>query len=402
MGVDPASGDAGAVPTSPIREFVRNYFELLHHPLEDEGVDFWWMDWQQGRTTADARSDPLTWLNHLHFDRHAAGGPAAVRSTSAAGAGSAATAIPSGSPATRSPLWGALAFQPRYTAAGRQRRLRLVEPRHRRPQSARTTPSSTCGGSSSAPSVPVLRLHSNNQDPASDRRPWAFGEEVLDVARDAFDLRYSTGPVPLHGRPDLGSTPACALVRPTSWVDPGARRAYLARDQYLLGADLLVAPVVRPADPTTGLADVDVWLPAGPWLDRATGESFTGPRWVRLGVPTSTGSRSSCGPARCCRSPRSTRTRRHPGPPHPRGPPRFPGRTRRHRQDLRRRRRGHRPRRRPVDRRHRRGPDPSRAVLTVAPASTGRTPCGCRSSSNPPTSCSTAYRSPPGRGRARP
>ena len=25
------------------------YFNVLHHTLEDEGVDFWWLDWQQGK-----------------------------------------------------------------------------------------------------------------------------------------------------------------------------------------------------------------------------------------------------------------------------------------------------------------------------------------------------------------
>ena len=30
-------------------EFLEAYLEVLHHPLEDEGVDFWWLDWQQGR-----------------------------------------------------------------------------------------------------------------------------------------------------------------------------------------------------------------------------------------------------------------------------------------------------------------------------------------------------------------
>jgi alpha-glucosidase (family GH31 glycosyl hydrolase) len=44
--------------------FLRDYFELLHHPLEDLGVDFWWIDWQQG--TGDL-IDPLIVLNHLHF-----------------------------------------------------------------------------------------------------------------------------------------------------------------------------------------------------------------------------------------------------------------------------------------------------------------------------------------------
>ena len=77
MGIDPATREP--VPfqiTDP--EFVRNYFELLHHPLEDSGVDFWWIDWQQGRTSELAGLDPLAWLNHLHF-RDFDAGPTAGR-----------------------------------------------------------------------------------------------------------------------------------------------------------------------------------------------------------------------------------------------------------------------------------------------------------------------------------
>lgn len=39
----------------------------LHHPLEDEGVDFWWIDWQQGTHSRIPGIDPLWMLNHFHF-----------------------------------------------------------------------------------------------------------------------------------------------------------------------------------------------------------------------------------------------------------------------------------------------------------------------------------------------
>ncbi|RXD25750.1 alpha-xylosidase, partial [Acinetobacter baumannii] len=46
MGVDVSSEQP--VPfdiSSP--KFMKAYFEKVHHPLEDEGVEFWWIDWQQ-------------------------------------------------------------------------------------------------------------------------------------------------------------------------------------------------------------------------------------------------------------------------------------------------------------------------------------------------------------------
>ena len=66
MGVDPASKEPIAFDiTDP--HFVEGYFEILHHPYEEMGVDFWWMDWQQGRKSRVPGLDPLWWINHLHY-----------------------------------------------------------------------------------------------------------------------------------------------------------------------------------------------------------------------------------------------------------------------------------------------------------------------------------------------
>ena len=66
LGIDPASELPVAFdPTDP--DFLDAYLEVLHHPLEDEGVDFWWLDWQQGEVTELPGLDPLWMLNHFHF-----------------------------------------------------------------------------------------------------------------------------------------------------------------------------------------------------------------------------------------------------------------------------------------------------------------------------------------------
>ncbi|MDN6491765.1 MAG: alpha-xylosidase, partial [Leuconostoc sp.] len=47
--------------------FRMSYFEDVHHPMEEDGVDFWWIDWQQGTKSEVAGLDPLWQLNHYHF-----------------------------------------------------------------------------------------------------------------------------------------------------------------------------------------------------------------------------------------------------------------------------------------------------------------------------------------------
>jgi alpha-glucosidase (family GH31 glycosyl hydrolase) len=66
VGIDPASNEP--VPFDIASEKIaRAYLEILHHPLEKQGVDFWWIDWQQGTRTKKEGLDPLYALNELHY-----------------------------------------------------------------------------------------------------------------------------------------------------------------------------------------------------------------------------------------------------------------------------------------------------------------------------------------------
>ena len=257
--------------------YLRAYFELLHHPLEDQGVDFWWMDWQQGRSFGEPGIDPLPWLNHLHFTdlgRHADRRPV----TFSRWGGLGSHRYPIGFSGDSFALWSALRFQPRYTAAGANVGYGWWSHDiggHVGPDDPELYVRWVQFGALS----PILRLHSN-QDPASERRPWMFGEQALTAAREAFELRYALLPY-LYTAARLAADTGLAPVRPMAWLAPEQDSAYAARFQYQLGEAMVVAPVLHPAEPSTGLATVDAWLPAGEWVERSTLERFTGPCWVR-------------------------------------------------------------------------------------------------------------------------
>ena len=279
MGADPSAGEAVPFRIGD-RDFVRHYFELLHHPLEEDGVDFWWIDWQQGEDSEVRGLDPLPWLNHLHFaDMARREGVRPLIFSRWGGLGS--HRYPVGFSGDSFSLWPALRFQPHYTAAGAN--------------VAYAWWSHDIGGHVGVadPELyvrwvqfgalsPVLRLHSTN-DPSYERLPWAFGDAALAATRAAFRLRYELVPY-LYTAARIASDTGVAPVRPVAWAAPEYDSAYLARGEYLFGDAILAAPVLHPADPATGLATVDAWLPPGDWHERTTGEPFTGPRWVRLAV----------------------------------------------------------------------------------------------------------------------
>jgi alpha-glucosidase (family GH31 glycosyl hydrolase) len=62
MGMDPAEKKTAPFAIEN-KKFVDNYLKLLHHPLEEDGVDFWWNDWQHGDKCESLPSlDPLVRL----------------------------------------------------------------------------------------------------------------------------------------------------------------------------------------------------------------------------------------------------------------------------------------------------------------------------------------------------
>src|SRR5690606_8687754 len=66
LGANHAAGDPVPFRIAD-KDFVKHYFDLLHHPMEAEADDFWWMDWQQGEISEVKGLDSLPWINHLHF-----------------------------------------------------------------------------------------------------------------------------------------------------------------------------------------------------------------------------------------------------------------------------------------------------------------------------------------------
>jgi alpha-D-xyloside xylohydrolase len=118
----------------------------------------------------------------------------------------------------------------------------------------------------------LLSSHSRFHGSSSYRVPWAFDQQAVDVTRLFTKLKLSLMPY-LYAAGQLATGAGTPLLRPMQLEfpdDPAV--AYLDR-QYMLGADILVAPVFSEA------GDVDFYLPAGMWTSLLTGESVTGPGW---------------------------------------------------------------------------------------------------------------------------
>ena len=275
-----ATADAAGAPIPfriTDRQFAELYFTLLHHPLEEQGVDFWWIDWQQGESSDIAGLDPLLWLNHLHFADARRRGQRPLLFSRWGGLGN--HRYPIGFSGDTFGGWAALASLPRFTATAANVGFGWW--------------SHDIGGHFGAidPELftrwvqfgalsPCLRLHAAKHLLA-ERRPWAFPARAQDAMRKAFELRYALMPY-LYTMARHTHERGVALCRPLYYAYPEHESAYHAQGQYQLGDDLLAAPITEPADPRTGLATKDVWMPPGTWCRFDTGAAFAGPRWVRI------------------------------------------------------------------------------------------------------------------------
>jgi alpha-glucosidase len=122
---------------------------------------------------------------------------------------------------------------------------------------------------------PILRTHTT-KNPDSERRIWAYPEPFSSILRSAFQLRYALQPyIYTEGRRTYDT--GVAFFRPLYYDWPEANEAYSSKDEYLFGDQMLAAPVVAPADKTSGLATEHVWLPQGEWIEWPTGKHFSGP-----------------------------------------------------------------------------------------------------------------------------
>lgn len=277
MGVDPASGEAIPFRITD-KKFVRYYFELLHHPMEEQGVDFWWLDWQQGESTEMKGVDPLPWINHLHFHDSTRRGKRGMIYSRWGGLGN--HRYPIGFSGDTFVGWGALQFQPYFTATAGNVLFGWWSHDIGGHMGGATEPELYARWVQYGALSPCLRLHST-KDERCERRPWIYPPEVFEAAKAAFHWRYRLVPY-IYTMARQASDTGLSLCRPMYYEYPEEEQAYAARYQYFFGDQMIAAPVVFPADPATGLAAQDVWLPEGTWIDYSSKETFTGPGWVRL------------------------------------------------------------------------------------------------------------------------
>ena len=276
VGQDPEKKEA--VPFDITDEkFVEAYFDEVHHPLEAEGVDFWWLDWQQGKLTNVPGLDPLWALNHYHTLDHARGETRPLILSRYAGLGS--HRYPLGFSGDTFSTWESLDFQPYFTNTAAN--------------AGYTWWSHDIGGHQKGVQddelylrwlqygvfSPINRLHSTNSE-FMGKEPWQRSWAVEKISEEFLRLRHKMIPY-LYAANYQTYKNGVPICMPMYYVYD-CPEAYEVKNQYIFGGQLIVCPITQPMDKRLNLSSVRVWLPEGRWTDIFNGRIYEGGKWITM------------------------------------------------------------------------------------------------------------------------
>ena len=246
--------------------FYRTFFKNLMRVREKQGVDFWWLDWQQDLTSKYITGLGQTfWLNHVFYndmrlnrtDRrpvifHRWGGMGSHR-------------YPIGFSGDTFATYGTLQFESYITATAANVCFGYWGHDgggYLQPNNISTDPELVLRWMQFCVFQPIFRTHGSSQS-GSERRIWKFSN--LDLQREAFKLRYTLVPYIYTAARQAYDT-GVSICRPLYYEWPEENKAYSVEDEYLFGDDILVSPISTPSS-SDGTSERKTWLPDGFWYD---------------------------------------------------------------------------------------------------------------------------------------
>ncbi|KAL2129649.1 hypothetical protein VTI74DRAFT_7506 [Chaetomium olivicolor] len=263
------------------RRFMDAYFDVLKLALEKQGVDFWWIDWQQGTNSKIPGVDPLWVLNHYHYLTSKRSIKILQRPlTFSRYAGAGSHRYPIGFSGDTQITWAGLEFQPEFTATASNIGYGWWSHDIGGHWGGVRSNQLTVRWVQLGVFSPIMRLHST-KNMWNSKEPWNFEKEAFKIIKDFMILRHRLIPFlyTMNIRAAYENEP---LIQPIYWNHKDDE-AYTVPTQYYFGPDLIVAPITSPDSTTTLMGGVRAWLPRGRFVDLfAPHLVYDGDRYVHL------------------------------------------------------------------------------------------------------------------------
>jgi alpha-glucosidase (family GH31 glycosyl hydrolase) len=257
--------------------FYKYMFNDILREREKEGVDFWWIDWQQNLVNPRMQGLSETfWCNHVFYNDMKSQYPNRRPVIFHRWGGMGSHRYPIGFSGDTQIDYSTLNFETWFTPTasnvcfgywghdlgGHQRAATDQEP---------NDPILYLRWMQFGVFTPIFRSHATN-DQSIERRIWKYSNFVQ--LRNAVCLRYKLIPYIYTAARQCFDT-GVSICRPLYYYWPEEDEAYSAKSEYLFGDDILVSPVVS-APQTDGLARKVTYLPPGEWWDVSRGEIRSG------------------------------------------------------------------------------------------------------------------------------
>ena len=271
MGVDPQSKQT--IPwINSDKKFMKNMFKNALTPMEKDGVDFWWLDWQQGIYDPKVKNLSNTWwINYAFFsqmERNRETRPMLYHRWGGLGnhryqVGFSGDAVVS---------WKTLDFQPYFNSTASNVLYGYWSHDLGGHIGSKIDPEMYTRWMQFGALSPIMRTHSQ-KSAGLNKEPWIFTKEYCDILRNTIRQRYEMAPY-IYTMARKGYDEGLSLCRPMYYDYPENKEAYEFRNEYMFGDDVLVAPATAPTQ--DGYVMVRAWLPGGEWYELHTGTLLKG------------------------------------------------------------------------------------------------------------------------------
>lgn len=253
------------------KRFVKAYFKWINHPYEEMGVDFWWIDWQQGKESKIENLDPLWLLNHFYYEDAGRDGRRPAIFSRYAGIGSHRNPIGFSGDSIAS--WESLKFQPYFTANAANVGYGCWSHDICGHMLGRKSNDMFVRWLQFGVFSPIMRLHSSS-GVFFHKEPWNIPLECREIMGTFMRLRHKMIPYIYtenyanycNGRP---------LIVPMYYRGK-EKESYEYPNQYCFGSQMIVCPITTPLNEKLQLGSVEGWLPKGKYTDFFTGMCYEG------------------------------------------------------------------------------------------------------------------------------
>ena len=257
-------------------EWADAYFNSVIHPLEKQGVDFWWLDWQQWTESKYMKGLNNTfWVNWTFFNdkvrqsvKLGKDAPRPFIYHRWGGLGSHRYQL--GFSGDTYDEWSVLEMLPHFTATasnvgygywghdiGGHMQLKAHD----------TDPEMYTRWLQYGVFTPIFKTHSTESE-YLERKIWTYPSH-FEYMKAAIELRYALTPYIYTASREAYDT-GVSICRPLYYDYPETQNAYTWDQEFMFGDNILATVLCQPLDPATGKTERKMWFPQGSdWYDMA-------------------------------------------------------------------------------------------------------------------------------------